>query len=111
MSIKSSPFSATILSGEEARKFLEQLDEPPNAAAKASLERGRELLESAQWAVRTDREGVFMFTASATQAEALAKFNTAKVGRRVLSDPRGVLDFVQVMVITSGCGNPERGEL
>ena len=43
--IKSSPFGPTILSGEDAEKFLEQIKSPaPNRLAQESLERGRKLL-------------------------------------------------------------------
>lgn len=48
------------------------------------------------WAVWTSTEGIYDFTASPTQAEALQKFNQAALRRQVLSDPRGAFDFVRV---------------
>lgn len=45
MAIESGPFRGTKLTGEDAERFLQHLEEDkPNPAAQASLERGREVL-------------------------------------------------------------------
>lgn len=44
MSIKSTPFGATRLTGDDAKRFLEQLNAPAPAAAISSAASGRVLL-------------------------------------------------------------------
>lgn len=44
--IKSSPFGPTILSGEDAERFIRHMEEDlPNPLAQAALESGRKLLK------------------------------------------------------------------
>lgn len=100
MPIKSTPRGAVFLSGDDAKRFIEQLDDPPSAAAVAALERGKAMLDSAQWVARGSREGPFMFTKSATQEEALAKLNTACIARRVLVHPCSAIDFIEVFTFS-----------
>lgn len=46
MPIKSSPFGKIVLTGEDAERFIRHMNEDkPNPVAKASLERGSELLK------------------------------------------------------------------